>query len=191
MRRNWGVVLGLGLSITSASAFAVETGFDVGNTFTWQTYEGRVWVSCGDPAGGSNSYSCEDSALSPVDFARFVTDPVDADRVELAATWANGRKVVKRDNFDATKGQSKGLFNLSIETVFQRRLLGNGVNHVHYKLTRSGTVVREGDFDAVVNPSGPAKVCEAGTVFENQASNCRDASQMCSRYFREAARDCR
>jgi len=126
-----------------------------------------------------------------VDYARFVTEPVDADRVELTASWANGKKVVKRDNFDAAKGQSKGHFNLSIETVFQRRLLGNGVNHVHYKLTRGGALVREGDFDAVVNPGGPTKVCESGTVFENQASNCRDSNQMCSRYFREAARDCR
>jgi len=47
-----GAVLGLGLFATSA--YAVETGFDVGNTFSWQTYEGRVWVSCGIPRAATH-----------------------------------------------------------------------------------------------------------------------------------------
>lgn len=194
MKKILGAFLSVGWMLVSVAAvpvFAVETGFDVGNTFSWQSYEGRVWVSCGDPAGGNASYFCEDSSLSPVDYARFVTDPVNADRVELTATWPSGRKVTKRDQFDAVTGRSKGHFNLSIDSVFQRRLLGNGLNRVHYKLTQGGVVVREGDFDAVVNDGGPAKICDTGTVFESQASSCRDANLMCSRYFREAARNCR
>lgn len=172
-----------------SSAFAVETGFETGNTLTARLYRGQVAVRCISPGDQQTYfYSCENEDLSPAQTAKFVTSPgVDGDHVALSSTWENGKTVKKDADFDSISGKSKRAFNLWISTLLQRPLLDYGTNKVHYVLSKDGQTQSEGDFTATVDKAPPSH-CGTLMIVETFENDCRNAFIMCQRYFQENPR---
>jgi hypothetical protein len=180
------------VSAFATSAFAVETGFEKGNTFTARDYRGQVTVRCNAPNDQQTYfYSCSGNGLEPAEFSKFVIDPVtlaatlsgaNADQVALSATWENGHIVYKDMGFDSKSGKSKREFNLWINTLLQRALLNYGTNKIHYVLSKDGKPQTEGDFTTTVQ-KGEVSTCEPMLLMETLGASCRNAYEMCQRYF--------
>lgn len=177
-------VLSLLLLSALTAAPAGATGFTAGNEFTSVDLSGELRVSCQD-GGQSDSawYQCEDNILEPADHTYFTTEPGGtADKVILVATHADGSTREKSSSYDPATGRSKSSFNLWIATLLQRPLLHSGVNKIHYKLTRGGTVEKEGDFEVSVTP-GQARTCQYRFKFSNRLQDCRSSGFACQDYF--------
>ncbi|GIL18831.1 MAG: hypothetical protein BroJett040_25820 [Oligoflexia bacterium] len=170
------------LLLFSSSAFAV--GFSHGNEFQSLPIYGEVTVSCQE---GSNSgyanYQCQDLLLSPTEMDYFAGPAnIDADQVVLTATRRDGSQKTKSSSYNSDKGRSTSRFNLWIATLFQTPLLQDGPNKVHYKMTRDGQVVSEGDFQANVT-RGHSATCPRGYITSSTMADCQSPYSACQRYF--------
>lgn len=180
--------LSLFLLLFSATAFAQEGGFQVGNDFETAFLEGEITVNCRDHMGGSDFaiHRCAAEVLDPSEFARF-QGPVgiDADEVTLKATREDGSTREKSESYDPATGLSKGRFNLWIATLFQRPLLKFGRNAIEYSLTKDGQLVKNGTFTATVN-QGPDRYCRVRRHYQSTDMNdCRFSQRLCSQFFYE------
>ncbi|MFL5815756.1 MAG: hypothetical protein ACJ763_19460 [Bdellovibrionia bacterium] len=173
-------------SMIASQAFATDTGFEAGNTFTVKQYHGTVSVMCMAPNDhGNYIYACHSEDFQPGLSAKFVTAPgVDADHVTLTSMWEGGKTVTKDAAFDSVSGKSGRAFNLWISTLLQRPLLDQGTNIIHYALSKNGKIQSEGGFIATVKAL-PDSQCSHQTLIES--GNCQNLAWMCERYFNEVA----
>ncbi len=179
-------ILSIALLVATSHAFAA--GFSGGDTFTSQNIEGRLTVSCmgSQPGPTVGMTECRMNLLNPGEYSYFVGPKVDADTVSLQATWENGKKSkIKSEKYDGTIGKSKKSFNLWISTLLQRPLLDFGKNTVSYTLTKSGTVVEQGEFDVQVGTSGTRYCSRSGFYTSSNNQDCSMPSTFCDRYFRD------
>lgn len=173
------------LGLFSFNAFGV--GFEPGNSFEAVEIEGDIMITCDDMASGRHDFvsvRCRDELLLPGEFVKFSGDKgLDADEVSLTSKWEDGSTRTKTENYDPATGLSKSTFNLWIRTLFQRPLLDYGKNEITYELTKDGSAVQSGRFEAQV-AQGEKRVCSARHhFFSNSSQDCYSPSNMCRRYF--------
>lgn len=174
-------------SIFSARSFA-EAGFKSGNNFSVRPVKGVVTLHCINGRIGespSRTYNCNNNYISPSSHSRFITDSgIEAKKVRLTATWENGKVKSKTKKWSSKKGQSKN-FNLWITTLFQRPLLGYGVNQVQYEmLSKSGDVLEVGIFEANIERR-PAVNCGHRSYNVYNSSDCSFPATYCRRMYQE------
>lgn len=161
---------------------AFDAGFKAGSSFTAFNIEGALTVSC---PGEIKHFSCRGYDLNPAMRSRFYsTSGVDADKVNLVVTRANGSTKDKSSKFNSETGESKKSFNLWIRTLFQRPLLKLGVNTVTYELLKDDQVVESGEFTVNVE-KGETKYCDNGWYRSSTNHDCSMQSTMCSRYIND------
>jgi hypothetical protein len=174
------IVFAVTFFITQVS-FAL--GFATGNDFQAISSRGQVTVTCKNVPTPS-TFSCWDSALNPVEFDYFVGPAVNADTVTLLVTREDQSQRSKDSRYDSRRGMSVDRFNLWSSSLFQRPLLADGVNRVHYTLTLKGAIVMEGDFMAKVNRQ-PTAVCQNQSYNSDDPSDCSNQYSICGRYFEQ------
>ncbi len=166
---------------------AFSAGFTAGDQFSVTSIEGSLNIQCSSGNESSNAATiCRGEIFNPAEYSFFIGPKADADQVTLQAVHENGSvSKSKSSEYDALTGKSKKSFNLWITTLFQRPLLGFGKNTVNYSLTKKGTVVETGTFEANVT-GGASSVCQrVGFYFSNNISDCTNPSTFCARYFSE------
>lgn len=171
-----------------SSSMANAAGLSGGPQFSTQNIEGRLSVQClsTTPGPSYGAATCRGQVLNPGEYSFFVGPVIDADKVTLVATHADGSKSkAKTENYDGAKGKSKKSFNLWISTVFQRPLLEYGANEVRYTLTKNGSSVEEGTFTVNVVDGGRAVCQRTGFYTSSDSSDCSSPQNFCSRYFSE------
>lgn len=186
------------LIMASAVLFFVQhsgaaTGFSSGNVFEHVNVYGSVTMQCPSRSGDGSQvtafFRCSGDRLNPNETAYFVTDEaVAADHVYLTAIHADGSKREKNDLFSSAKRRSNSRFNLWISTVFQRPLLDFGTSRILYKLTKNGSVAKEGEFVAEVR-QGKDVLCRNEYLFSSDSTDCLNSGYACSKYFNQV-HDC-
>jgi hypothetical protein len=166
-----------------------DVGFRNGNKLDAHYVSGRIHVDCAmtGPSGPSSVWTnCEAEILNPSEADYFVgPQGVVADSLEITALHEDKSTRTKTDSYDAEKGRSSGRFNLWISTVFQRPLLDMGMNKVHYILKLKGSVVSEGDFEAIVAKAGDLECRRTGYYYSQSSNDCMTGYSFCSQYFYE------
>jgi hypothetical protein len=178
------LLLGNCLFLSLASA----AGLSGGEQFSTQLIQGRLMVQCsgGMPGPSNGSAFCSAELLNPGEYSYFVGPNTEADHVTLRATREDGSvSKAKTEEYDNVKGKSKKSFNLWINTVFQRPLLGFGKNTVKYSLTKNGSVVENGSFIVTVVDGGKATCQRVGYYTSQSTNDCSMPENLCSRYFNE------
>lgn len=184
----------LALVFISTPAFsAVTVGFEKGNSFTTADISGDLTITCRDMMGGGSKtvfVHCYDSPLSPYESGYLVSSgAIDADKVELVATQADGKVEKKSSKWDAKKNRSSSRFNLWIDTLTQNNLLDEGKNVVAYTFTKKGQAVLTGSFDATIDRE-PARTCEPDWYNSTNSRDCSNPSFACDSFFYNQ-NDCR
>jgi hypothetical protein len=174
------IVFAVTFFITQVSFAA---GFATGNNFQALSSRGQVTVSCKNVSSPA-TFDCWDSSLSPVEFDYFVGPTINADTVILTVTRADQSERTKDSRYDFRRGVSVDRFNLWSASLFQRPLLADGANRVHYALTLKGSVVLEGDFTATVTRQ-PTAVCQDQSYNSDDSSDCSNQYAICGRYFEQ------
>ncbi len=163
-------------------------GLSGGDQFTTQRIEGQLTVSCmsGTPGPTNGSTYCRDEILNPGEYSYFIGSTINADHVSLQATREDGTvSKLKTVEYDSVSGKSKKSFNLWINTVFQRPLLGFGKNTVTFNLIKNGVTVKTGSFIVQVS-EGEHTVCQrTGYYTSMNSADCQNPQIFCSRYFSE------
>ncbi len=175
-------ILVLSFSMMGFSALAsTSVGFEKGNEFIITPAEGRVFVQCSNPTNpGWGSHYCSAYFSNPGTHAKIINKgaAIDADKVTLVATHADGSTREKKEKFDADN-QISGAFNIAIRTLTQKPLLETGTNTVDYNFTKDGKTVQSGQFEAVMVVDDPV-VCEDLSVIVG--GNCNTANA-CNYYW--------
>jgi len=172
--------------LSSAQIFAA--GFDSGENFEAVILRGTVYMTCEENGRRDFGYvNCVDEALEPYNHVKFESrELVDADKVELTATWEDGTVREKSSSFDRETGKSTDHFNLWLSSLFQRPLLDHGKNVITFRLLKDDALVKSGNFDVIVHTGQERKCSAIGRYWSNNLSDCRFPSQhYCGRYFRE------
>lgn len=176
------VIFAVTFFITQGS-FAV--GFATGNEFQAFSSRGQVTVTCKEPQGPTTvNFECWDSSLSPVEYDYFIGPAVDADTVNLDVVREDQSERSKDSHYDSHRGMSVDRFNLWVASLFQRPLLADGQNRVHYTITSKGSPVTQGDFTVKVTRQ-PTSVCPPRSYTSNDPSDCSNQYSMCGKYFEE------
>lgn len=180
-------ILIIALAVLSFGQRSNAVGFHSGNVFEHINVYGSVTIQC--PSRGGNGsqvtsfFNCSGDRLNPNETAYFVMDElVNADHVYLKAIHADGSIREKDDLFNSNKKRSNSRINLWISTVFQRPLLDFGLNRISYKLTKSGSTVKEGEF-AVEVRQGKDLLCRNEFLFSSDSTDCLNSGYACSKYF--------
>jgi hypothetical protein len=164
---------------------ASAIGFATGNDFQAFSSRGQVTVTCQTPQGIKTAvFDCWDSSLSPVEYDYFIGPAVAADSVTLSVVREDQSERTKDSRYDSRRGMSVDRFNLWVASLFQRPLLADGLNRIHYSLTTQGTAVSQGDFTVKVVRQ-PTAVCPSRTYNSINASDCTNQYSMCGKYFEE------
>lgn len=183
------------LSLFGLQSAIAATGFVGGNDFNFKGATGYLSVTCfssgGSPSGPSSaSFRCDGFSFTPAEEAQFSGPRVNADSVELKAVHADGSTRTKTGTYDGKKGLSDDVFNLWIDTLFQRPLLKFGKNTVTYTLKRKGSKVASGQFIATVNDLGDM-TCPSDSTTSWDANDCVNSSRVCDEYYRRNGHLCR
>ncbi|OUR97328.1 hypothetical protein A9Q84_13470 [Halobacteriovorax marinus] len=167
----------------SSNVYAA-TGLAGGDVYLNHRIEGNITITCSNGSERDTAYvTCRSSYLSPSSRSKFVYDSgVDADKVEISYTNSRGKIKTKSSKLRSTT--SKKSFNLWIRSLTQRPLLKAGNNALAYKLTKKGNVVERGLFDVRVDRQ-PVRYCSYRSFYSSSMSDCRSASLVCDRYFRQ------
>lgn len=176
---RWVTVVFVFLSCASAAA---NVGFKRGNNITFQRASGYASVMCYDPNDyGQFSAYCDAMFVSPTTHDSLVNTgvPIAADRVVLTATREDGSTRTKKEKFNSAS-QESDRFNLVTSTLTQKPLLHSGRNLVHYKFTKAGAAVAEGEFSVDVERGQPLQ-CE--TLHFSMHNNCGQLYSICDEYF--------
>lgn len=167
---------------------SLAAGFSKGNEIQTIPISGSVFVQCpaqpGLPGGPTSQFfSCAAILWSP-DIVDYFVGPqgVQADKVTLVATHADGSKRDKSSDYDSSKGRSKSQFNLGIATLTQKPLLKDGRNQIHFVMSEGGKTVTEGDFDVNLSEQSEMR-CSPGNYYLPSAYDCQNQSFICDRYF--------
>lgn len=183
----------LGVALPSSA----HVGFAGGNRFHYAQAVGDVWVQCptaghpGYPPGPATaSYRCYGYTFGPAEAAQFIGPRIDADEVELTAYRADGSIRTKSGSYNGLRGHSVDAFNLWMDTVFQRALIGVGRNDVSWTLKRAGQIVMSGTFLAEVF-QGPGLMCPSVTQTSWDPQDCISPNRVCSDYYYNFGRQCR
>lgn len=164
---------------------SLAVGFATGNDFQAFSSQGQVTVTCQTPEGAKvATFDCWDSSLSPVEYDYFIGPAVNADSVSLTVIREDQSQRNKDSRYDSRRGMSVDRFNLWVASLFQRPLLADGINRVHYSLTAKGLPVGQGDFVARVVRQ-PTAICPARSYNSNNPSDCNNQYSMCGKYFEE------
>jgi hypothetical protein len=188
MKKTFKTFLMLFLGNCLFLSLASAAGLSGGEQFSTQAIEGRLMVQCagGSPGPTSGSAICRSELLNPGEYSYFVGSTIDADHVSLRATREDGSvSKTKTEEYDSVKGKSRRSFNLWINTVFQRPLLGFGKNTVKYSLTKNGAIVESGTFIINVVDGGRATCQRMGYYTSQSTNDCTMPQNLCSRYFSE------
>ncbi|MDD4976543.1 MAG: hypothetical protein PHY93_19460 [Bacteriovorax sp.] len=169
-------------------SFVSAAGLSGGEQFSTQLIEGHLMVQCagGAPGPTSGSAICRSELLNPGEYSYFVGPNIDADHVSLRATREDGSvSKTKTEEYNSAKGKSRKSFNLWINTVFQRPLLGFGKNTVNYSLTKNRAIVENGTFIINVVDGGRSTCQRMGYYTSQSTADCSIPQNLCSRYFSE------
>lgn len=174
------------------SVQAADGGFANGNEFVATPVQGQVRVVCNGFNGNDTAlYSCRDVALSPSPYDYFVGPQIArnnvSDRIELQATLEDGTVRTKTTGYDGMRGKSRDAFNLWISTLFQKPLLGYGVNKIRFRVILSENHTEhtvDGDFIANVK-RGTVRTCPAVEYVSSDINDCSSQYSICQRYFQE------
>lgn len=161
-------------------------GFSYGDTFEVIELSSRVELECRARYGRVTRqiFYCRDQFLSPSDWDHFVFEGVDADEVELTATYENGDMRTKKEDFDAAKGRTEDRVNLWIGTLFQRPLLSFGHNEISYKMLKQDQTVEEGNFSVQVR-LGERRFCRNGYYHTRDPHRCHTSNdEICNFHYR-------
>ncbi|WP_127716068.1 hypothetical protein [Halobacteriovorax sp. HLS] len=174
----------LAVAFSLLFSVAAETGLSAGDQFLNHRLEGNITILCSDRGQTDRVYvTCRDSYLTPSMRSKFVYDSdVQADKLELTYTNSRGRSKTKSSN--VKDKESSRNFNLWIGSLTQRPLLKPGHNELSYKLLKGKNVTEQGTFTVNVDPQ-PVRYCPYRSYYSSSASDCRNASLVCGRYFRE------
>jgi hypothetical protein len=170
--------------VLSFFSIAKAQSFSSGNNFEAIPVSGNLTIECHGPNGQymSNAFHCEDLRLSPAETDFFVGPKVDADKVQLVATHADGKKVTKNNPYE--NGQSKQRFNLWLLSFLQTPLLDEGDNQIAFDITKNGTSVSQGSFTVKVT-RGQEKTCPQGYISSGNISDCTSSLLACQGYFQQ------
>lgn len=173
------------IGLLSSVSYA-EVGFSNGNDVSIVYLSGSVTYLCPNYAGHPNNqahYSCSGYLANPGTHDYFVTDKVlDANKVTLTATHADGSTRTKDAAFDANKSASSTRFNLITSTLFQRPLLNMGENKISYTITNGNQVTESGSFISHVTNSGN-RTCAPRTLMAHTNDYCKNITLACDNYF--------
>lgn len=165
---------------------ASAAGLSGGDQYSAIRIEGQLTVQCPGANPATAQAYCGADLLNPGEYSYFVNGNKDADHVSLQATREDGSvSKAKTVEYDSAKGISKKSFNLWIRTVLQRPLLDFGKNTVHYKMTKNGTTVEEGDFVVTVADGGRFSCRRIGHYISTLPTDCATPQNLCSRFFQE------
>ncbi len=182
------LIIGLSFVLSLVTALMAQdvAGLRVGSNLTSTSINGDLVLTCFEAGRTQVAYQrCYDNILSGENWSKFYYDAeVNADRVELIATWENGRVVKKSSSFNRLSGESSSAFNLWIWSLLQRPLLSEGNNEIHYKLQKGNTLVQEGDFIVTITPTTPRR-CNYGRYTSYRIADCQNAVLLCRRYFQD------
>jgi hypothetical protein len=181
------------VSLLFSASVLADAGFTAGDEFEAHYVEGNLNLTCYGPQGQVRRvyWRCFDSYLTPAMYTKFYTDSgVDADNVKITSTNAKGNSRSKSSRFSTKKGQSKSTFNLWINTLFQRALLGYGTNTISYELSKDGDEVESGEFEVDVIQQ-PAKYCQSAWYTSYNMNDCVNGNFVCGQYLRQYAHTCR
>lgn len=170
-----------------------DAGFTAGDEFQAHYIEGNLNLTCYGPQGQIQRtiWRCYDNFLTPAMFTKFYSDTgIDADKVKITSTNAIGNSRSKTSRFSSNKGQSKSSFNLWVNTLLQKALLGYGINFIEYELLKDGEEVESGEFEVQVVKQ-PAKYCQNAWYTSYNMNDCFNPSFVCSRYLHQYRNTCR
>lgn len=182
------LILILSLEVFSLSSYAQTVGFSKGSQFSAYNLSGDMVVQCNDPVAGFDTVfsNCNGDILTPAEFDFFIgpkgEQANEATQVELSVVKQDQSVRSKVLDYNSESGMSKKKFNLWINTLLQKPLLGYGTNHATYKLLKNNQMVNSGQFSVNVEFSGE-KICERRTYFSQNIQDCRNPYSMCERYF--------
>jgi hypothetical protein len=161
-------------------------GFAAGNEFQASSSSGHITVTCQGPEGPATTvnFDCWNGSLSPVEYDYFLGPTLTADSVNLTVTREDQSQRSKDSRYDSRRGMSVDRFNLWVASLFQRPLLADGVNRVHYSLKLKGASVDEGDFVVKVVRE-PTAVCPNHSYTSKDPADCTNQYSMCGKYFEE------
>lgn len=176
------------LALTFYPALAqAQVGFQNGNELLSSYIEGEISLSCNE--NGMSDYAnfrCSAEILDPSEFDYFRGPAgVNADKVFLKATRADGSIREKNGSYDSEAGRSSSRFNLWISTVLQRPLLKLGANQVEYRMEKDGQTVDAGNFLVQVNRGEDRSCRYRRHYFSSNMNDCRTGGTYCDRYFSE------
>ena len=175
------------------TAQAANIGFSLGSEFKATAIQGVVVMSC-DGEDKPVIYTCRDSVLDPQEYDIF-TGPIEphASSIELTVVHEDGTTRVKDGGYSGSKGYSTDSFNLWISTLFQKPMLMNGVNKVHYMLyddlSRDRRSYAQGDFVVKVSRGTP-RTCPTTQYHSTDMMDCAAQYSICQHYF-EQYNNCR
>jgi len=167
--------------------FANElAGFRSGNNLTVAHLRGEILIHCFEYDAYETSFQrCAANMLSGGNWSKFYYDAdIDADKVELIATWENGKIVKKSSAFNRLHKESSSSFNLWVWTLLQRPLLDAGNNNIHYRLLKNNVLMAEGDFVVSINQE-ESRQCRFRVYNSSNNMDCINSTFICDRYFWE------
>ena len=174
--------------LITTSAFAADEAFvqfKNGNNIEVEQLSGSVIYNCTDNMGHhyTRHWFCNADLVSPGTHDYIVSnEPIDADKVTLTSTRADGEVKTKTVAYNSEKSISKNRFNLIIKTITQTPLLSVGNNSVAFQFTKGKNVVSAGTFVSTVTNTGKTQ-CKARTAFAQNSNQCEVQSMGCDYYF--------
>lgn len=158
-------------------------GFQNGNQIKVNRITGNLYLTCQDPFNGMQQrwVRCDADLWSPglTDF--FVGPKVNASKVTLTATRADGSQRSSDKDYIGAEGRSKSRFNLGISTLTQKPLLREGTNLIHFSLTDGNETLAHGEFTTTVT-RGAALQCPQHSEW-GTSHDCNFPQSACERYF--------
>jgi hypothetical protein len=172
------------IPILSFASTDPKAGFQSGNDIKVHEIRGTVHYTC--LFHGKYEYRtwhCGANLFSPGSHDYVVTkSEVDADKITLTATRADGSKKSKSVNFNSEKSASSSRVNLMIKTLTQSPLLKIGENNINVEFKKKNKVVAQSNFKSNVQFTGTS-LCRNRSVHTSSYNYCRDQLAGCDHYF--------
>lgn len=170
--------------ITFSSHTFANVGFSKGNKTEIILLDGDATVQCRSNLNYTEQrlIRCNGYLVAPTSHDYIVADGVDADKVSLVSTRADGSTRKASSRFDSEKGQSKNRFNLAITSLTQRPLLKVGENKISYEFTKGKQSVSSGEFTAVMEIAEERECSHKFLYLSNV--DCTNTIFICDEFFR-------
>lgn len=175
------------VSLFSLTSFAEAptVGFKHGNNLEYQRLVGNVQYFCKDSLGSpyTRRWTCIADLVSPGTHDYVVSStPIDADKVTLKATRADGSTKSKSVGFNSDKSTSSTRVNLWIRTLTQSPLLKDGANKIDVEFKKGKNVVATTNFTSNVTFNGETQ-CRFVSAYSYNDSYCTNQDSGCNYYF--------